>query len=75
MSRSYKKPIDTLGRDKKFAKKQANKKVRVSDDVGNYKACYNSRDIVEYRYDYRYRHLDDVSEKDAKAIKAIASRK
>ena len=52
MSRSYKKhPVVTCAKNKK-GKKEANKKVRKTDDIGNnsnYKKCFNSWDICDYK--------------------------
>jgi len=52
MSRSYKKtPISTCAKNKK-GKKEASKKVRKIDDIGNgsnYKKYYNSWDICDYK--------------------------
>lgn len=55
MSRSYKHtPIYTVGGDKKFWKKQANKKVRNTFGIGmksnNYKKIYESWHIIDYRF-------------------------
>ncbi len=54
MSRSFKKPYYTCGYGgtyKKFAKRQANKRIRKSDIVSNngfYKRLYCSWDICDY---------------------------
>ncbi|HLD75127.1 MAG TPA: hypothetical protein VJB34_09545 [Bdellovibrionota bacterium] len=62
MSRSYKKPWFTdSGRFRKFAKQQANKKVRKAVDVSNggvYKRFYNSWDICDWKFPWH--HTDNI---------------
>lgn len=59
MSRSYRKPYWTQGYGgvwRRFAKRQAAKKVRKADFVGNsayYKRLYNSWDICDFRFHAR----------------------
>lgn len=53
MSRSYKKHPVATDKTNKWAKRDANKKFRKTEDVGNgsnYKKHYNSWDICDYKF-------------------------
>jgi hypothetical protein len=59
MSRSYKEPWVTCGygtKSKKYAKNQANRRVRYAGDVpngGKYRLYYDSWDICDFKFFYR----------------------
>ena len=63
MSRSYRKPVATDGYGSKFKKKSkqlANRAVRIADDVAdgaNYRRLFNSWNICDYKFNYRFNNL------------------